>query len=155
MAAALVRAGQYDRALPLLTDLVTAARTPTAGHLLVRALTGLAEALVLVGAPEKALAHADEAVRLATAGTAGSAGDRPGGVAAVLATHGRARALYALGRRDAALSSAQLAVALGRTVGDAAVEARSHGLLADLLTELGRGVEGAEARRREELLGRV
>ncbi|MER7667050.1 BTAD domain-containing putative transcriptional regulator [Kitasatospora sp. NPDC096128] len=197
VAAALVRVGQYHRAVPLLTELVTAARTPAAEHLLVGALTELAEALVVVGAPERALAHADEAVRIATGRTAhgrpgptrqgtdrqgtdrqgtdrqgtdrqgtdrpgtdrsaagrspaGSTG-RPGGVAAVLATHGRARALHALGRRDAALSSAQLAVALGRTVGDPAVEARSHRLLADLLFELGRSVEGSEARRQERAL---
>lgn len=172
VAAALVRAGQYHRAVPLLTELVTAARAPAAEHLLVGALTELAEALVVVGAPERALAHADEAVRIATGRAAqgrpgparpgtdrgaagrshGGAAGRPGGVAAVLATHGRARALHALGRRDAALSSAQLAVALGRTVGDPAVEARSHGLLADLLFELGRSVEGAEARRQEQAL---
>ncbi|MFI9365045.1 BTAD domain-containing putative transcriptional regulator [Kitasatospora sp. NPDC053057] len=154
VAAALVRAGQYDRALPLLTDLVAAARIPAAGHLLVRALTDLAEALVLLGTPERALAHADEAVRTATARAADGrpAVGRPDGVETVLATHSRARALHALGRRDAALSSARLAVALGRTVGDAAVEARSHGLLADLLFELGRSVEGAEARRQEQAL---
>ncbi|WP_037899437.1 AfsR/SARP family transcriptional regulator [Streptomyces sp. NRRL S-350] len=140
VAAALVRAGRYDRALPLLTDLVAAARTPATGHLLVRSLTGLADALVLAGDAGPALAHADEAVRAATA--------RTGGAEAVLAAHSRARALHALGRRDAALSSARLAVALGRTVGDPALEARSHGLLADLLCELGRGVEGAEARQR-------
>ncbi|MFD8706755.1 BTAD domain-containing putative transcriptional regulator [Kitasatospora sp. NPDC059648] len=159
VAAALVRAGQHDRAVPLLTDLVAAARTPAAGHLLVRALTDLAEALVLGGAPDRALAHADEAVRTVTARTergrtdaAPTAGGRPDGVEAVLATHSRARALHALGRREAALSSARLAVALGRTVGDAAVEARSHGLLADLLFELGRSVEGAEARGQEQAL---
>ncbi|CAM5641911.1 winged helix-turn-helix domain-containing protein [Streptomyces viridifaciens] len=159
VAAALVRAGQYDRALPLLTDLVAAARTPATGHLLVRALTDLAEVLVLVGSPERALAHADEAVRTATARSADGRPDgggpdrgRPDEVETVLATHSRARALHALGRREAALSSARLAVALGRTVGDATVEARSHGLLADLLLELGRSVEGAEARRREEAL---
>ncbi|MFB7907045.1 BTAD domain-containing putative transcriptional regulator [Kitasatospora sp. NPDC056076] len=166
VAAALARAGQYDRAVPLLTELVTAARAPATGHLLVGALTELAEALVRVGAPERALAHADEAVRIATDRTArGRSGPaRPGaersgtgeGVrtdrAAVLATHGRARALHALGRRDAALSSARLAVALGRTVGDPAVEARSHGLLADLLFALGRSVEGTEARRQERAL---
>ncbi|WP_033332356.1 AfsR/SARP family transcriptional regulator [Streptomyces novaecaesareae] len=138
--AALLRAGRYERALPLLTDLVAAARTPAAAHLLVRSLTDLADALVLSGDPGPALDHADEAVRTATA--------RAGSAEAVLAAHSRARALHALGRRDAALSSARLAVALGRTVGDPALEARSHGLLADLLEELGRGVEGAEARRR-------
>ncbi|MFE6054022.1 BTAD domain-containing putative transcriptional regulator [Kitasatospora sp. NPDC056446] len=146
VAAALLRAGRYERALPMLTDLVSAARTPATGHLLVHSLTGLADALVLAGDPGPALAHADEAVRAATVGP-GS-----GGAGAVLATHSRARALHALGRRDAALSSARLAVALGRTVGDPALEARSHGLLADLLDELGRGVEGAEARRRAEAL---
>ncbi|MEV7598450.1 ATP-binding protein, partial [Kitasatospora sp. NPDC089797] len=157
VAAALVRAGQYDRAVPLLTDLVTAARAPAAGHLLVRALAELAEALVLAGAPERALTHADEAVRIATGRDTGAPSAAPpvGGVGAVLATHGRVRALHALGRRDAALSSARLAVALGRTVGDAAVEARSHGLLADLLIELGRSAEGAEARRRERALAAV
>ncbi|WP_189919705.1 AfsR/SARP family transcriptional regulator [Kitasatospora xanthocidica] len=144
VAAALLRAGRYERALPMLTDLVTAARTPATDHLLVHSLTGLADALVLAGAPGPALTHADEAVRAATA--------RTGGADAVLATHSRARALHALGRRDAALSSARLAVALGRTVGDPGLEARSHGLLADLLCELGRGVEGAEARRRAEAL---
>ncbi|MFJ4184608.1 BTAD domain-containing putative transcriptional regulator [Kitasatospora sp. NPDC089509] len=149
VAAALVRAGQYDRALPLLTDLVTAARTPAADHLLVRALTDLAEALVLAGTPDRALTHADEAVRIATTPTGTH---RPGGIGAVLATHGRARALHALGRRDAALSSARLAVALGRTVGDPVVEARSHGLLADLLSELGRTTEAAEARSRGRAL---
>ncbi|MGW3040254.1 BTAD domain-containing putative transcriptional regulator [Kitasatospora sp. NPDC001159] len=141
VAAALLRAGRHDRAVPILTDLVAAARTPAADHLLVRSLTDLADALVLAGTPERALAHADEAVRTATA--------RTGGAEAVLATHSRARALHALGRRDAALSCARLAVALARTVGDAAVEARSHGLLADLLFELGRRAEGEEARRRE------
>ncbi|MEU9041672.1 MULTISPECIES: BTAD domain-containing putative transcriptional regulator [unclassified Kitasatospora] len=144
VAAALLRAGRYERALPMLTDLVAAARTPVTGHLLVPSLTGLADALVLAGDPGPALAHADEAVREATAG--------PGGAEAVLATHSRTRALHALGRRDAALSSARLAVALGRAVGDPALEARSHGLLADLLCELGRGVEGAEARRHAETL---
>ncbi|MEV7188901.1 BTAD domain-containing putative transcriptional regulator [Kitasatospora sp. NPDC093102] len=166
VAAALTRAGRYDRALPVLTDLVAAARTPAAEHLLVRSLTDLADALVLAGAPERALAHADEAVRTATARTAtartatartGAVGTGPArtasvAVEAVLATHSRARALHALGRRDAALSTAQLAVALGRTVGDAAVEARSHGLLADLLSELGRSAESAEARRQEQAL---
>ncbi|MER7583333.1 BTAD domain-containing putative transcriptional regulator [Kitasatospora sp. NPDC097691] len=140
VAGALLRAGRYERALPMLTDLVSAARTPATGHLLVPSLTGLADALVLAGAPGPALAHADEAVREATA--------RSGGASAVLATHSRARALHALGRRDAALSSARLAVALGRTVDDPALEARSYGLLADLLDELGRTAEGAEARRR-------
>ncbi|MFJ9456970.1 BTAD domain-containing putative transcriptional regulator [Kitasatospora sp. NPDC101447] len=142
VAAALLRAGRYERALPLLTDLVAAARTPATDHLLVPSLTGLADALVLAGDPGPALAHADEAVRAATA--------RSGGAPAVLATHSRARALHALGRRDAALSSARLAVALGRTVGDPALEARSYGLLADLLDELGRSAEGAETRRRAE-----
>ncbi|RKT08916.1 DNA-binding SARP family transcriptional activator [Streptomyces sp. 1114.5] len=142
--AALLRAGRYERALPLLTDLVAAARTPAADHLLVRSLTDLADALVLSGHPGPALDHADEAVRTATA--------RAGSAEAVLAVHSRARALHALGRRDAALSSARLAVALGRTVGDPALEARSHGLLADLLEELGRGVEGAEARQRAQAL---
>ncbi|MFJ6771187.1 BTAD domain-containing putative transcriptional regulator [Kitasatospora sp. NPDC091257] len=139
VAAALLRTGRYERAVPMLGDLVAAARTPATDHLLVRALTDLADALVLAGDPGPALRHADEAVRAATA--------RSGGAEAVLATHSRARALHALGRRDAALSSARLAVALGRTVGDPALEARSHGLLADLLDALGRTVEGAEARR--------
>lgn len=161
VAAALTRAGRYDRALPILTDLVAAARTPATEHLLVRSLTDLADALVLAGAPERALAHADEAVRTATARTvtartgavrAEAARIAPVPVEAVLATHSRARALHALGRRDAALSTAQLAVALGRTVGDATVEARSHGLLADLLSELGRSAESAEARRQERAL---
>ncbi|MEV7773627.1 BTAD domain-containing putative transcriptional regulator [Kitasatospora sp. NPDC086791] len=143
VAAALLRAGRHERALPMLTDLVAAARTPATSHLLVPALTGLADALVLAGDPGPALTHADEAVRAATTRS---------GAEAVLATHSRARALHALGRRDAALSSARLAVALGRTVGDAALEARSYGLLADLLCEVGRGVEGAEARRRAEAL---
>ncbi|MFD8756191.1 BTAD domain-containing putative transcriptional regulator [Kitasatospora sp. NPDC059577] len=144
VAAALLRAGRYERALPMLTELVAAARAPATLHLLVPSLTGLADALVLAGDPGPALAHADEAVRAAATRSAGGE--------AVLATHSRARALHALGRRDAALSSARLAVALGRTVGDAVLEARSHGLLADLLCELGRGVEGAEARRRSEAL---
>lgn len=139
VAAALLRTGRYERAVPMLGDLVAAARTPATDHLLVRALTDLADALVLAGDPGPALGHADEAVRAATA--------RSGGAEAVLATHSRARALHALGRRDAALSSARLAVALGRTVGDPALEARSHGLLADLLDALGRTTEGAEARR--------
>ncbi|MEU1285428.1 BTAD domain-containing putative transcriptional regulator [Kitasatospora sp. NPDC005856] len=139
VAAALLRTGRYERAVPMLGDLVAAARTPATDHLLVRALTDLADALVLAGDPGPALDHADEAVRAATA--------RSGGAEAVLATHSRARALHALGRRDAALSSARLAVALGRTVGDPALEARSHGLLADLLDALGRTAEGAEARR--------
>ncbi|MFF4380791.1 BTAD domain-containing putative transcriptional regulator [Kitasatospora sp. NPDC001547] len=139
VAAALLRAGRYERALPMLGDLVAAARTPATDHLLVRSLTDLADALVLAGEPEPALRHADEAVRAATT--------RSGGAEAVLATHSRARALHALGNRDAALSSARLAVALGRTVGDPALEARSHGLLADLLDALGRTAEGAEARR--------
>ncbi|MFH8384604.1 BTAD domain-containing putative transcriptional regulator [Kitasatospora sp. NPDC018058] len=147
VAAALLRAGRHDRAVPILTDLVAAARTPAADHLLVRSLTDLADALALAGAPERALAHADEAVRTATA--------RTGGAEAVLAAHSRARALHALGRREAALSSARLAVALARSVGDAAVEARSHGLLADLLFELGRRAEGEEARRRERERGRA
>ncbi|MEU3567624.1 BTAD domain-containing putative transcriptional regulator [Kitasatospora sp. NPDC036755] len=140
VAAALLRAGRYERAVPMLGDLVAAARTPAVGHLLVRALTDLADALVLAGDPGPALRHADEAVRAATA--------RSGGAEAVLATHSRARALHALGRRDAALSSARLAVALGRTVGDPALEARSHGLLADLLDALGRTVEAARTRGR-------
>ncbi|MFE7525166.1 BTAD domain-containing putative transcriptional regulator [Kitasatospora sp. NPDC057542] len=139
VAAALLRAGRYERAVPMLGDLVTAARTPATDHLLVRSLTDLADALVLAGDPGPALRRADEAVRAATA--------RSGGAEAVLATHSRARALHALGRRDAALSSARLAVALGRTVGDPALEARSHGLLADLLDALGRTVEGAQERR--------
>ncbi|MFI2609748.1 BTAD domain-containing putative transcriptional regulator [Kitasatospora sp. NPDC018619] len=139
VAAALLRAGRYERAVPMLGDLVAAARTPATDHLLVRALTDLADALVLAGDPAPALRHADEAVRAATA--------RSGGAEAVLATHSRARALHALGRRDAALSSARLAVALGRAVGDPALEARSHGLLADLLDALGRTAEGAEVRR--------
>ncbi|MFE4397408.1 MULTISPECIES: AfsR/SARP family transcriptional regulator [Streptomycetaceae] len=139
VAAALLRAGRYERAVPMLGDLVAAARTPATDHLLVRSLTDLADALVLADDPGPALRHADEAVRAATA--------RSGGAEAVLATHSRARALHALGRRDAALSSARLAVALGRTVGDPALEARSHNLLADLLDALGRTAEGAEARR--------
>ncbi|MFJ6618747.1 BTAD domain-containing putative transcriptional regulator [Kitasatospora sp. NPDC091335] len=139
VAAALLRAGRYERAVPMLGDLVAAARTPATGHLLVRSLTGLADALVLAGDPGPALRHADEAVRAATS--------RTGGAEAVLATLSRARALHALGRRDAALSSARLAVALGRTVGDPALEVRCHGLLADLLDALGRTTEGAEARR--------
>ncbi|MFJ6378973.1 BTAD domain-containing putative transcriptional regulator [Kitasatospora sp. NPDC092039] len=139
VAAALLRAGRYERALPMLGDLVAAARTPATDHLLVRSLTDLADALVLAGEPAPALRHADEAVR--------AAATRSGGAEAVLATHSRARALHALGNRDAALSSARLAVALGRTVGDPALEARSHGLLADLLDALGRTAEGAEARR--------
>ncbi|MFJ8622582.1 BTAD domain-containing putative transcriptional regulator [Kitasatospora sp. NPDC093550] len=144
VAAALLRAGRPDRALPLLTDLVAAARTPATEHLLVSSLTELADALVLAGDPGPALAHAEEAVRVAT--------ERGGGAEAVLATLGRAGALHALGRRDAALSSARLAVVLGRTVGDPALEARSHRLLADLLHELGRSAEAAEARRRAEAL---
>ncbi|WP_316525765.1 AfsR/SARP family transcriptional regulator [Kitasatospora brasiliensis] len=139
VAAALLRAGRYERAVPMLVDLVAAARTPATDHLLVRALTALADALVLAGDPGPALRHADEAVRAATARTVGAD--------AVLATHSRARALHALGRRDAALSSARLAVALGRTVGDPALDARSHTLLADLLDALGRTAEGAVARR--------
>ncbi|MFE4520006.1 AAA family ATPase, partial [Kitasatospora sp. NPDC056783] len=139
VAAALLRAGRYERAVPMLGDLVAAARTPATGHLLVRALTGLADALVLAGDPGPALRHADEAVRIAAA--------RSGGAEAVLATHSRARALHALGRREAALSSARLAVALGRAVGDQALEARSHGLLADLLDSLGRTAEGGAERR--------
>ncbi|MGW3076673.1 BTAD domain-containing putative transcriptional regulator [Kitasatospora sp. NPDC001132] len=139
VAAALLRAGRYERAVPMLGDLVATARTSATDHLLVRALTDLADALVLAGDPEPALRHADEAVRAATA--------RFGGAEAVLATHSRARALHALGRRDAALSTARLAVALGRTVGDPALETRSHTLLADLLDALGRTAEGAEARR--------
>ncbi|MER7753261.1 BTAD domain-containing putative transcriptional regulator [Kitasatospora sp. NPDC097643] len=144
VAGALLRAGRHGQALPLLTDLVTAARTPATGHLLARSLTDLADALVLAGAPGPALGHADEAVRTATA--------QSGGADAVLATHSRARALHALGRRDAALSTAKLAVALGRTVGDTALESRSHGLLADLLGELGRTVEATASRRRAQAL---
>ncbi|MFJ3216380.1 BTAD domain-containing putative transcriptional regulator [Kitasatospora sp. NPDC086801] len=144
VAGALLRAGRYDQALPLMTDLVSAARTPAVGELLVRALTDLADALVLAGSPGPALVHADEAVRVATT--------RSGGAEAVLATQSRARALHALGRRDAALSTAQLAVALGRTVGDTGLESRTHGLLADLLCELGRTTEGAAARRQAQAL---
>ncbi|MFJ2863357.1 BTAD domain-containing putative transcriptional regulator [Kitasatospora sp. NPDC087314] len=144
VAGALLRAGRHDQALPLLTDLVSAARTPAVGELLVRTLTDLADALVLAGSPGPALVHADEAVRVATS--------RSGGAEAVLATQSRARALHALGRRDAALSSARLAVALGRTVGDSGLESRTHGLLADLLCELGRTTEGAAARRQARAL---
>ncbi|MFF1788566.1 BTAD domain-containing putative transcriptional regulator [Kitasatospora sp. NPDC058243] len=143
VAGALLRAGRYDQALPLMTDLVSAARTPAVGDLLVRALTDLADALVLAGAPGPALVHADEAVRVATTRS---------GAEAVLATQSRARALQALGRRDAALSTARLAVALGRTVGDTGLESRTHGLLADLLCELGRTTEGAVARRQARAL---
>ncbi|WP_371493746.1 AAA family ATPase [Kitasatospora sp. NBC_00374] len=125
LADALVRAGRYEPAVPLLTALVADARTPATGHLLARSLTDLADALVLAGVPGQALARADEALQAATV--------RPGTADAVLATHSRARALDALGRRDAALVSARLAVALGRSVGDTALEDRSHGLLAELL----------------------
>ncbi|MFB7619376.1 BTAD domain-containing putative transcriptional regulator [Kitasatospora sp. NPDC056181] len=144
VADALVRAGRYEQAVPLLTALVADARTPGSCHLLAGALTGLADALVLAGAPGPALAHADEALQAATA--------RPGGADVVLATQTRARALDALGRPGLALASAQLAVALGRTVGDAALEHRSHALLADLLQTVGRTAEAAAVRRQAEAL---
>ncbi|MFI5643472.1 BTAD domain-containing putative transcriptional regulator [Kitasatospora sp. NPDC051705] len=144
VAGALQRAGRYDQALVLFTDLVTAARVPAVDDLLVGALTDLADALVLAGAPEPALGHADEAVRIATG--------RSADAEAVLATQSRARALHALGRGDAALSTARLAVALGRTVGDVTLEARSHGLLADLLCALGRTAEGTAERRQAQAL---
>lgn len=144
VADALVRAGRYDQALPLLTALVAGARMPGAGHLLARSLSDLADALVLAGAPGPALAHADEALQAATA--------RPGGVDVVLATQSRARALDALGRPGLALVAAQLAVALGRTVGDAALQHRSHALLADLLQAVGRTTEATVERRQAELL---
>ncbi|WP_345701114.1 AfsR/SARP family transcriptional regulator [Kitasatospora terrestris] len=134
VAAALLRTGQHRRALPMLVDLVEAARSPATAHLLVPALTGLADALVLAGEPGPALARADEAVRAAT--TLGE------DAAAVLALHSRARALHVLGRRDAAIASARLAVALGRTAGVLAAEKRAHELLADLMGAIGRGIEG-------------
>ncbi|MFJ2582422.1 BTAD domain-containing putative transcriptional regulator [Kitasatospora aureofaciens] len=144
VADALVRAGRHDRAIPLLTGLVAAARTPAAADLLARALTDLADALVLAGSPGPALAHADEAVQLATS--------RPAGPDAVRATHSRARALHALGRPGAALACADLAAALGRTVADAPLQARSHTLLADLLQAVGRTAEAAAARHQAEAL---
>ncbi|MCU7825989.1 BTAD domain-containing putative transcriptional regulator [Kitasatospora sp. DSM 101779] len=140
VAAALLRTGQHCRALPMLVHLVEAARTPPTAHLLVPALTGLADALVMAGEPGPALAHADEAVRAATT--------RSEDAAAVLALHSRARALHALGRREAAISSARLAVALGRTAGVPAAEKRANELLADLLGAIGRGLEGPVPPRR-------
>ncbi|MEV8095075.1 BTAD domain-containing putative transcriptional regulator [Kitasatospora sp. NPDC085879] len=140
VAAALLRTGQHCRALPMLVDLVEAARTSATAHLLVPALTSLADALVLAGEPGPALARADEAVRAATT--------RSEDVAAVLALHSRARALHVLGRREAAISSARLAVALGRTAGVPAVEKRANELLTDLLGAIGRGLEGPVPPRR-------
>ncbi|MFG2819870.1 BTAD domain-containing putative transcriptional regulator [Kitasatospora sp. NPDC048365] len=140
VAAALLRTGQHRRALPMLVDLVEAARSPATAHLLVPALTGLADALVLAGEPGPALARADEAVRAATT--------RGEDAAAVLALHSRARALHLLGRRDAAIASARLAVALGRTAGVPAAEKRAHELLADLMGAIGRGTDGPVPPRR-------
>ncbi|MEU8510577.1 BTAD domain-containing putative transcriptional regulator [Kitasatospora sp. NPDC048722] len=142
VARALVRAGRHDRAVPLFTDVVAAARTPEAAHLLAAALVDLADALVLAGSPSQALAHADEAVRLAAAHTAD----------AVRATHARARALHALGRVGLALDCAELAVVLGRTLADTVLQADSHALLADLLGTVGRTGDAAAARRRADML---
>ncbi|MFD7906165.1 BTAD domain-containing putative transcriptional regulator [Kitasatospora sp. NPDC059747] len=142
VARALGRAGRHDRAVPLFTDVVAAARTPEAAHLLAAALVDLADALVLAGSPAQALAHADEAVRLAAAHTAD----------AVRATHGRARALHALGRVGPALDCAELAVVLGRTLADTVLQADSHALLADLLGTVGRTGDAAAARRRADSL---
>ncbi|MEE1788472.1 BTAD domain-containing putative transcriptional regulator [Streptomyces sp. SP17BM10] len=142
VARALARAGRHDRAVPLFTDVVAAARAPETAHLLAAAHIDLADALVLAGSPAQALAHADEAVRLAAAHTAD----------AVRATHIRARALHALGRVGLALDCAELAVVLGRTLADPALQADSHALLADLLATLGRTGDAAAARHRADSL---
>ncbi|MFI9328612.1 BTAD domain-containing putative transcriptional regulator [Kitasatospora sp. NPDC052868] len=139
----LVRAGRPDRAVPLMTDIVARARALADDRLLARALNDLASAQVVGGTLEPALSHADEAVRILAA--------HPDAAETVRATHTRAEALHALGRHGDALTTARLALALGRTQADPALEARSHALIATVLHALGRTAEAvAEERRAAE-----
>ncbi|MEU1503516.1 BTAD domain-containing putative transcriptional regulator [Kitasatospora sp. NPDC005748] len=140
IAAGLAGAGRPDRAVPLMADIVARARSLADDRLLARALDDLAGAQVAGGALEAALAHADEAVRILAA--------HPDAAETVRATHTRAEALHALGRHGDALTTARLALVLGRTQADPGVEARSHTLMATVLRALGRTAEAAAEERR-------